>query len=497
MPDSVLITKQGEVSSFAFAENNPDELPGYLGGCLALQSLSQEKGDRTPIFCKDPSIANKYNIVDYQLGAPSLGETSIQEKLPRNVAAYVYELFQRNCPNVILNKIGNCGRPDDLSQFESILWVRGLTSTNIEFSELQSLAGESNEVTATGNANFIDFGFFYPVRLGEKADTTVVAEVLDIIYADAESCGDCGTASDGCDKIYAITRSNTGSPGLSGQLVYTTNAWATNTGVDIQPLGGRDPSRITAVGNYLVVISETDGSLVYTLKSSISSTSWTRVTSGFVVGASPRAIYAQATNRVFIVGQGGYIYLATNITSGVSVSQDNSLTTQRGNDIAGIGQTVVAVHNNNVIQVSQNLGDSWSLVTGPAVGVNLTTVAVRSSQEWYVGTANGKLYYTKDAGTTWTQRNLPNQSNLLVVNRIKFSTDNPLHGVIAVEDNTRGYLYRTVSGGREWYDSTPAISVSSSATPRRFNGIALCGDNDINAGGLESGSTDGLIVAGE
>jgi photosystem II stability/assembly factor-like uncharacterized protein len=107
------------------------------------------------------------------------------------------------------------------------------------------------------------------------------------------------------------------------------------------------------------------------------------------------------------------------------------------------------------------------------------------------------LFYTKNAGSTWTQRNLPNQSNLVVVNRIKFSADNPLHGVIAVEDNGRGYLYRTLSGGREWYDSSPAISTSSSATPRRFNGIALCGDNDINAGGLESGGTDGLIVAGE
>ncbi len=497
MADSLLITKQGEVSSFAFAETNPDELPGYLGGCLALQSLSQEKGDRTPIFCKDPSIANKYNIVDYQLGAPSLGETSILEKLPRNVAAYVYELFQRNCPNVILNKIGNCGRPDDLSQFESILAVEGLTSTNIEFSELQSLAGESNEVTVTGNANFVRFGFFFPVKLGEKADATVVAEVLDIIYADAESCGDCGVASDGCEKIYAITRANTGSPGLSGQLIYTTDGWATNTGVDIQPLGGRDPNRIAAVGKYLVVVSEADGSMVYTLKSSISSTSWTRVTSGFVVGASPRAIYAQATNRVFIVGQGGYIYLSTNVTSGVSVSQDNSLTTQRGNDIHGIGQTVVSVHNSNAIQVSQNLGGSWSLVTGPAVGVNLTCVAVRSSQEWYVGTANGRLYYTKDGGTTWTQRNLPNQSNLVIVNRIKFSPDSPLHGIIAVEDNARGYLFRSFTGGREWYDSAPAITTSSSATPRRFNGVTLCGYNDINAGGLESGGTDGLIVAGE
>ena len=496
MPDSQLIALQGEVSSFAFAENDPNELPGYLGGCLALQSLSQAKGDRTPIFCKNPSVPNRYDIIGYQYGASALGETSIIEQLPRNVATYVEELFNRDCPNVLLNKIGLCGRPDDLSVFESILAVEGMTSTNIEFSELGSLEGESNKITVTGNANFVRFGRFFPVKLGEKADTTVVAEVLDLIYADAVSCGDCGVASDGCDKIYAITRANTGSPGLSGQLVYTLDGWATNTGVDIQPLGGKDPSRITAVGNYLVVISEADGSLVYTLKSSISSTSWTRVTSGFVVGASPRAIYAPATNRVFMCGQGGYIYLSTNITAGVSVSQDNSLTTQRGNDIHGIGQTVVSVHHSNAIQVSQNLGQSWSLVTGPAVGVNLTCVAVQSSQVWYVGTGNGKLYYTKDAGTTWTQRLLPNQSNLVVVNRIKFAPDSPLHGVIAVEDNARGYLYRSFTAGREWYNNEPAITVSS-ATPRRFNGVALCGYNDINAGGLEQGSSDGVIVAGE
>ncbi len=45
-----LILKQGEVSTFAFSQTNLDELPGYLGGCLALQSISQEKGDREPIF---------------------------------------------------------------------------------------------------------------------------------------------------------------------------------------------------------------------------------------------------------------------------------------------------------------------------------------------------------------------------------------------------------------------------------------------------------------
>lgn len=492
-----LILKQGEVSSFAFAQNDLDELPGYLGGCIAVQALSQEKGDREPIFCKNPTQANVYDIVDYSLGAPSLGEGTLLENLQRGSISYVEQLYKRTCQNILLNKFGLCGRPDDLSLFESIQYVLSMTSTNLEFSELQNLEGESNVVTATGNINFVKMGRFFPIRLGEKADAVVNAEVLDIIYADAVSCGDCGPSSDGCDKIYAITRANTGSPGLSGQLVYTENAFGTTTNVDIQPLGGRDPSRLTSVGSYLAIVSEADGSMVYTPKSAISSTGFTRVTTGFVGGAAPRNIYAAATNAVFAGGAGGYIYKSTNITAGFAVSQDNSLTTQNSNDIQGIGQNVVSVHNSNVIQFSTNLGDSWSLITGPQVGANLTTVAVLSRYEWYVGTSTGRLYYTKNGGTSWTQRLLPNQSNLLVVNRIRFSPTSPLHGVIAVEDNTRGYLYRTVSAGREWWNNTEAILTSTSAIPRRFNGVTLCDDNDVAAGGLETGSTDGFIVAGE
>lgn len=396
-----------------------------------------------------------------------------------------------------LLKIDDCGNLDDRNSFQSFFIVDTSKLNNIDLENIQTpLDGTEAMFEMSGTFSLTTWERLVPIKFAAYAESTVLAEVLDIIYADEISCGTCAPASNGCQQVYALTRANTGSPGLSSQIAYTLNGGSTWSTKDIAPFGGLSGNRLVSVGQYLVVISEADASWAYVEKDTISTDAFTQVNTGLEVGGAPRAIYAANPNLVFMGGAGGYIYKSEDITADVEVVHDASITTQNSNDIHGNGQVIVSVHNNNVVLVSTNGGVSFASITGSVeIGANLTAVWVRSAFQWYIGTNTGKLWYTEDGGVTFTQRALPNQANLSVVNDIKFSDELNEVGAIAVQTLTAGYVYRTFTGGREWYQNTAISGLNATGTTNtRINAIALCGLNEIAAGGIESGSTDGLIA---
>lgn len=490
----------GQVAFFAYTQPDLTELAGYLGESVYPQSLSQGFGTPTPIYVPDPSRAGNQIIVGYTYTTPELAQAQINQRWHRLSALYLDGVRRKKCMQTWLIKADSCGRQDTLDTWESVVVIEGLQLTNFEISDIKALSGEDAEVPISGQFSATDFYFLFTARFAERLDSTNLSEVLDIIYADEVSCGSCAPVSDGTLKLYALEGLNTGSPGLSARVVYSTNGGSSGSAKDIATLGGKTANRLEAVGRYIVVVSEADGAHHYIPKSTIASSSWTRVSSGYVGGASPRAIYAASGSRVFIGGAGGYIYLSRNITTSVEVVEDGSNTTQNVNDIHGVGTAIiVAVHNSNVVQFSTNGGNSFQKVTtdaglnGPEAGANLTAVWAQSPYVWYVGTNTGKLWYTTDRGYTWTQRTLPGQSGISVINDIKFSVPRREHGVVAVERAGAGVILRTITGGREWYDAEPGVA--GLPTNTRINAVALADVYAIAAGG-KNGS-DGIIAIAE
>jgi hypothetical protein len=90
----------------------------------------------------------------------------------------------------------------------------------------------------TGTLSFQEWDRIRSIKFSERADSTVVAEVLDGFYYDTAQCGECGTPSDGCNAIYLLTAASGGSPGLSSQLVYSLDKGKTWATIDISTLGG-------------------------------------------------------------------------------------------------------------------------------------------------------------------------------------------------------------------------------------------------------------------
>lgn len=489
----VYTVKQGEIAGFSYTSANLAQLPVALAtfGNNIIESLSKSLGALNPIYAKDPRIQNKINIIDFSRGAPELGEVAFRERVVPATYNYLERKFKNDCEEIFIIKIDPCGALDDLNSWNSIWIVDRVRLNNISVEALQAFDA-SNAVEMTGSFNSVTFERILPIRFALYAESTVLAEVLDGVYYDNKSCGDCSVYSEGCDKLAVLTRANTGSPGLSSQLVFTTTGGSTWTASDIQSLGGKDGRQLTAVGIYLVVVSETDGAHHYAPKSNPVAGQWTRVSTGYAVGGSPRAIYAKSPTEIFIGGQGGYVYKSTDITSSVTAITDGSLTAQNSNDIHGAGQVIVSAHDNNVILYSINNGTSFASLTGPEVGVNLLCVWCKTPYQWYVGTNTGKLWYTMDQGATWTQRALPAQSTLTAVYDIKFSADIAEVGAIAVQATGAGYVYRTITGGRTWYNDAPGID--DLATNEKANFVALCGVNQIASGGKKQSSTDGFIA---
>lgn len=498
MPEEISgnIATQKDVAGFVWtADDLADTVKSlFTFGSNILESLSKSKGALNAIYVKSP-VTNEAYIAGTYRSAPELGEAPFRERLLLAAANYMEKVFRGDCRQTLFLKLDPCGRPDDMNTWNSGFLLESMRLNDISIEAPQTF-DESAVVEMTGTFSLITWNRILQIRFTVEADTTVVAEIVDIIYADQLSCGACARFSDGCEAIFALARANSGSPGLSSQLLYRVTDGGEYTSDDIDALGGLSGIALAAVGRYLVVLSETAGKHVYAIKPTKAGQNlvWSSVSSGYQAGGSPRTIYAKSPSEVFIGGQGGYLYKADDILASVRVVHDASLTTQNFNIIHGAGQVVVAAGNNDTILLSINNGESFGLPDAtPETGVVIRALWVLSAFQAYIGNDSGKLFFTDDQFATYTQRPLPDQSDISAILDIKFSPDSQEVGYVSVQmnDNT-GRIYRTITGGRSWYKDSPGIDGLQSN--ERMNKLAVCGLNAVASGGKKVGSSDGLIV---
>lgn len=487
------VMKSGDVRVFVQADGiSPGS--GYLYyGCVSLAGPEQDLGEPDPVYCPSPSLRNTWDIIDEIPKTQALGTTDFTQRADRFLRDVWWDLKQKGCVFNIQAVIGRCQRPDDFTQWDAKLLLSNTRLTKIGLGEMNALSGDDNAVVdLTGSLSFREFAPIRSLTFGEVAGSTVVAEVLDGLYFDAASCGECGLPSDGCNKLYFLTAANPGSPGLSSQIVYSLDGGLTWSTMDISVLGGLSGNRIAVVQAYLVVVSQAKGGHAYAPFTSIDAgtLNWSLVTSGYVAGKSPRAIYSKASNETFVTAQGGYIYKMTDPALPVTVLTDGSVSTQDQNDIAGSGRTVVSVGANNSVLKSDNAGETWTLVTGPVPGANLTAVWCMSKLIWFVGTGSGTLWYTINGGTSWTQLAF---GSATVINDIKFYNDTV--GYMATEVAGAARVYRTTDSGHTWQYQAPAIS--GLPTALRCNVVAPCNWNKVAVGGIKTVGGDGLIAIAE
>lgn len=489
--NDILIAKQGGWRIFVQEAGSSPANPYNYYGALSLSGLPQEFGAGTPVYVPSSTVRNKWDIIDNIPAAESLVTTDFTQRMDKLLRDFWWDQRRNNCMLNAVIVYDDCGKPDDINDFVSKIVLHKLRLTNFDPGAFNPLSGDENALNdLTGSLEIQSIDPFRPIKWAEKADAALLAEVLDIVIGDSPSCGDCGTPSDGCQYVYALQIANSGSPGLSAQVLYSANGFNTTSAMDVTTLAGASANDIAVVGRYIVVVSNADNSHHYALKSDVDAgiVSWAEVTSGYVASSEPNAMYVKSPAKVFIAADAGYIYLMSNPTNAVTVISDGSATTQNLTAIDGFGSTIVAVGASNAVLVSNNGGNSFGAITGPSGGNALTTIDVVSEKLWWVGTDNGELWYTINGGDSWVQKVVA--SDISRVDRVVFVDE--IVGYVSVRPNSgNARVYRTSDNGFSWHNTSPYIESLPAAT--NINALTPCGYNKLFGGGVQSGG-DGLLA---
>lgn len=491
---------RSDLSRIFAVENSagPANPPRYQGLWRA-GAIAEQQGDINLIRVPSSSKRGSFDVINKYTGEPGNPQLDIVARFTMDLSDLL-RIVKKQCDVDIQIHFGECGNPQDYKEgWEKVAILENARGNNYTTDQLGALSpDETNMVNET--VPFEGEKYYEVKKLGiaQQAATEVTREVVDIAICDSPSCGACGIPSDGTSVVFALMKSGGGSPGILATVLYTKNGGATWGASTVSTLAiGETVRAIDCVGQNTVVLAPTSGGLQYADSSDLANglnPTWVEVTTGFSASGGPRAIYSANPSYTWIVGAGGYIYFTDDPTNGVSIQDSGSATAQDLNAVDGISiLDLVAVGNSNAVVYTSNGGSTWSSVTGPAVGVNLTSVAMRSRSEWMVGTAGGKLYYTRDKGVNWTEKSFPGNGAGTVTD-IKFVT-NSVGYLTHTNATPSGRLLRTINGGYSWY----VLPEGSSALPANagLNAISVNMDpNVVFVGGVATGGTDGIILKG-
>jgi len=474
----------------------PQNAPEYQGLWKA-GAVTWQQGDVTTIRVPDPSRYDEFIRIGKILGNPGDPQLPVMARYTSDLSRLL-QLAKRGCDHDLQIHFGKCRDPQNFNQgWDKIAVLEAAHITQYGTSELGALQPSERSmvdenVPFTGE-NYYEIG---RINFAEQATTQITQEIVDVLIPDTITCGACGITSDGCQVVLLLTLRAGGSPGTGADVAYTKNAGSTWAYREITTLtGSNDPDAFAVVsGNVVVVSVETIGLHYASLADLlVGAETWTSVTTGFVASHGPKAIHTADPTHTWMVGNTGYIYFTADPTAGVSVQDAGVATIQNLLDIHGVDQlNLVAVGAGNAVVKTNNGGSTWTAITGPAVGVALNSVWMKSPTEWLVGTDGGKLYYTTDSGVTWTEVAFPG-SGAGSVSDIVYATGSV--GYMAHATATpRGRILRTVDGGHSWYVAPE--SGTAMAANDRVNALATCDPNVVWGGGLADNGTDGFAVKG-
>lgn len=478
---------------------SPTNTPVLLAWAAA-GSPEKSFGDVTRIEVPSSVKRGAYDVADtFQSGEENatLGIT-LRETLEPSL---MFKVANKKCVLDVQIHAGACTDPRDYNhgwETGKIKVFEDARITTHSASDYGSLSsddeGEVDEEVEISASQYYEIG---PMTFGEKAASEVGQEIIKVVVCDTASCGDCEDPSDGCQRVFAISAPVGTSPGLLAEVLVSLDGL--DTIYQESPItslsAAENPNDADCVGDYLVVVSEDSNSLHYASIDDLvtNAETWVEVATGFVALKGPLAIDSISPFDTWIVGEGGYIYFTTDPTGGVEVQSAGTVTTEDLNDIDAYSTEIaVAVGNNNAVVFTTN-GASWSTVTGPAVGVNLISVSIRSEKEWWIGTDDGKKWYTRNQGTSWTEKTFPSSGTGIVKDLIwaSKSVGFSLHNIAG-----RGFILRTISGGNTWYRLPDGSSTM--VDNDKLNSLAVC-EMDVNtlfAGGLHTNAADGILLKG-
>jgi hypothetical protein len=479
----------------------PTRVPEYHS-CLRAQAVSQGFGEVTDIECPDPTRPGKYiKIGSFQTGVERATVT-LEGRYALDVRSALLKLAKQGCAVDLQVHFGDCQDLSDHNDFKKILYLQDALLSAYNTEDLGSLAsGDTAAVNESVDISARDIFDIVAQTFGNKGGDLVTNKVIDGVICDEVSCGECGDTSDGCQRAFVISIQAGGSPGTPADVIYTVDGGTTWYAHDIDSLGATDdPSAVACLKGFLVVVSEASGSAHYAPLADFDAfgtdPDFTAVTTGFVAGGDPTCIVSLGT-KAFIGGDGGHVYSMETPSNGVTLIEDGVLTPSRLLAIDALSDSfVVAVGEDGVILFSEDGATFQLLSTSPVgVGVDVTAVAIKNKNEWWVGTSAGNVYFSIDAGAHWTVKAFPG-SGAGTINDITIQSESIMYIAQSTTGPAVGRLLGSFNGGYDFIVLPLGSGVLPTSDILAF--VAAC-DADpgfIVTGGLGANGADGIIITG-
>jgi len=477
-----------------------DHAPEYFSQ-LKMGGISQNFGDITRVEIPDPDEYGKFLEVDRIRGTEERAAFTLMGRYAAAVKSRLLELARNKCPVDIQLHMGECTDPSAFNIFTKAIIAEDAILTSHSTEDLGALeSGENAQVNETADIQSRDYYEVLPLTFTQRAADIITNHINNVVVIDTASCGgSCADESNGCQKFFAVSDAAGGSPGTPPDVVFSLDGGSNMYAHDVDSLSSTDDAlAVAGVGDYIVVVSNSDGSLSYAeIQDFIDlvDPTFTAVTTGIVAGGEPNHIFSLG-RKAYVVGDGGYVYFTDDPTAGVDVLDAGVATADDLNFVHAYDEyNAVAVGDNGaVIHTTDKTSWDTALTFPVGVGIDLTGVFMKSETEWWVTASNGTMYYTLNSGKTWTAKTLPGTTPSKM-DAIAFSSDSV--GYAAGVVSSHGRIYRTFDGGYSWV-VTPE-GTSSIPTGDEFLSIAVC-ENDVNlviGAGIADDATDGILVVGK
>lgn len=499
-----IVTYKHKRNFIQFGGPGPTHVTQYAGQdaqYMSVEGVSDPvSGGIDPIWVPDPIRIGQYRLVGRSLSPPDLASASLM--LYEKHGSIPRQLQRDQCAFNLYEPTGKC---KDLSDFlrgwsDYVLVYSNALVTDKDLGTRTSFDSD-DPVVDTLSLTLADVYPIGALGFGEEAATLVDREVVDIVYGNSVTCGNCGVENDGVQWIYSlVTTSGAGSPGLPAEVVYTVDGGNNWVETNITSFGATEiPLAMDIVGQYLVVL----GLDAYFYAEINANTgvpgTFTKISTGFVAAGSPVDIYVASSREVYFCGDGGYIYKSTDITAGASVISAGDATTTDLNRIHGVDSTIVIVGDAGVVLVSTNRGQTFATAVTSPVAAVLQALWVISDNLWWVGTAGGELWYTLNGGNSWGEKNFSGNNAGQVYDIVAAGTDVIFFSHSTVDPTAR--LFSSWDGGASFAMSAPRIlnlpvfdKATRLALPQAAH-VSIAANN-IAIGGLGGNGTDGIILLG-
>lgn len=441
----------------------PNTATEYLG-CHQIGDIDEPFGDSEAMYCPDPSAPNTFQVVGTIEGAPDLVTTEIVTDVTDALDAL--EVIGKDKFTLYVNKVVS-GRMDIFDNRSRVfiltdcgLTARGLSNLAARIPDDNSRSEQTFGLSASSLIRWVD-----PTI---SRYTTAVNKNLDAICCNREKRlrtaqqtalepGQYAFASGADQTVLRTINGTTWAACATSPFEATDNV----SGLVMFPMDATNYRVIAANGT-------TDAAAPAEIEYSDDlGATWTAVTVGsvnahfFPVAGS---LYAYDRTLIFAATNLGYIHKSVDAGGTWSTVEAGVITNV---DILSIhfADTEVGFFcgEGNIVGKTTDGGESWQAVTGPAGGVNLTAIHCFDRYRVWVATANGKLYYSSDGGTNWTERTFIG-SGTGAITTMKFFNDLIGYAVRTVTGVST--LLNTINGGYNW----GTISVPTNST---INALAI------------------------